>query len=45
MLREVSNEVPTGLPDATRLGAAAQRMLSIEDSSEAIGTCFKALKL
>lgn len=43
---EVSNDVPSGLPDATRLGAAAQRMLQIEDASareEAISTVFKLL--
>ena len=39
---EVSNDVPLALPDATRLGAAAQGMLSIEEKEEAIGTCFKA---
>jgi len=43
---EVSNDVPSGLPDATRLGAAAQRMLQIEDAmarEEAISTVFKLL--
>lgn len=42
---EVSNDVPSGLPDATRLGAAAQRMLQIEDAAreEAISTVFKLL--
>jgi len=43
---EVSNDVPSGLPDATRLGAAGQRILAIEDGSArevAISTVFKLL--
>ncbi|CAK9015698.1 unnamed protein product [Durusdinium trenchii] len=43
---EVSNDVPSGLPDATKLGSAGQRILAIEDESEreeAISTVFKLI--
>ncbi|CAJ1402994.1 unnamed protein product, partial [Effrenium voratum] len=40
---EISNDVPAGLPDATRLGAAAQQMLALPEAEreEAFSTVFK----
>jgi len=44
-LTEVSNDVPVSLPDATRLGASAQQLLSLEasDRDAAINTLFKLI--